>query len=121
MPKSKKPNEPKPRTFFEDKMTGELLFFQGHEPKVMGGYVFQTNAAHSRRIMDLDCVEQRLMPVNPASPDYRFRSVRESQFYDKIMADPESKVQETPEARIKRLQGLKPRYPFFEGIVYGAS
>ena len=122
MPKQTTQNraEPKPRTFYEDKITGQLLFFIGHEKRVMGGYVFQTNLAHSQRIMDLDSVEKKLMPVNPASPNYRFRSVRDSQFYDEVMANPESGVQETHEARMKRLKGLKPRYPFFEGIIYGA-
>lgn len=77
-PEQSRTGEPKPQTFFEDLLTGELYFYLGKDTTPgVGGYVFQTSRESVQRRMSLDMIHSRLKLVNPSDPGYRFASVRD--------------------------------------------
>jgi len=73
--------EPFDRHFYADKDTGELFYLLGtnkHDGLV--DYVF--DAVLGQRIMSLDLLRQRLVPVEPSDQDYQFRTPSERAFYE---------------------------------------
>jgi hypothetical protein len=86
-----------PNAFYEDIRSGELLYSVGQDSQRI---VF--DASLGQRIVDLTTFSNWFVQVNPADSNYRFSSVRSSDFFNRVTAERSVVTQRQPKCTPQR-------------------